>query len=232
MAEPDARRLAVLIDAENMAADHAEPIFEELSKFGEANVRRVYGDFLEGSTKPWLDKLASLSIAPIHSPKNSAKKNAADIALVIDAMDLLSSSRFDGFALVSSDSDFTKLAQRIREQGIDVFGFGNLQTPQAFRMACKQFITVENLGKSPTLSRVKGQRPLNHAFQLISNVISDTSDPDGWASLGWLGQQLVQRYPDFDARSYGHKRLSDLVREVGRFEEDGQGASARIRARN
>lgn len=229
MSEPP--RLAVLIDAENMPAKYAGAIFDEISKFGEASVRRLYGDITEGAVAPWMEYVAPLAIAPFHQPKSTVGKNASDIALVIDAMDLLSLDRLDGFVIISSDSDFTKLAQRIREQGIDVWGMGEEKTPEAFRQACKRFITVENL-QTPTMQE-SGDQPeiksINHAFQLITNVITDTSDPDGWAGLAWVGKRLVQRYPDFDPRSYGHKKLSELVRATGKFEERGQGPELSIR---
>lgn len=227
-----ARRLAVLIDAENMPAKYAEAIFEELATHGEVTVRRVYGDMLEGSTKPWHDKLAGLAIAPFHQPKNTVGKNASDIALVIDAMDMMHTGRLDGFVIVSSDGDFTKLAQRLREHGLDVFGVGERKTPEAFRMACKQFITVENLGigaPSQSGSEAEATKSLNHAYQLIGNVIGETNDPEGWARLAWVGAELVKRYPDFDSRSYGHRRLGDLVRAIGKFEEGGEGANLRVR---
>jgi len=235
MAQPAERRLAVLIDGENMPARYADAIFDELSRLGEASVRRVYGDILEGGTKPWLEKLAPLAIAPVHQPKNSVAKNASDIALVIDAMDLLNSDRFGGFVLVSSDSDFTKLAQRIREHGVDVYGVGEAKTPKPFRMACKQFITVENLQSRSAASLnpdALNGKDKNHAYQLIANVISGTNDPDGWASLGWLGKQMIQRYPDFDSRTYGEKRLSDLVRSTKKFEEKGEGSAQWVRLKS
>ncbi|MDJ0825896.1 MAG: NYN domain-containing protein [Rhodobacter sp.] len=232
-------RLAVLIDAENIAAKFAGAIFEEIATLGEASVRRLYCDVQSPSVKPWLDKQTVLGLVPIHQPKNTVGKNASDIALVIDAMDLLLGQRLDGFVLVSSDSDFTRLAQRIREQGVDVFGMGEQKTPRAFRMACKRFVTVENLAnEKQSESDSENTEPssitleLNHAFQLIGNVITDTNDPDGWASLAWLGSQLIKRYPDFDPRSYGHKRLTDLVRAIGRFEETGEGTDHKIRPKS
>jgi len=156
--------------------------------------------------------------------------------LVIDAMDLLHSGRMDGFVLVSSDSDFTRLAQRIREQGVDVFGMGEKKTPEAFRMACKRFLWVENLGVDGTQTADQGKTAnnggdLNRAYQLISNVLSDSNDAEGWARLSWLGSQIVQRYSDFDTRTFGYKRLSDLIRATGRFEEQGEGAEHRVRLR-
>ena len=145
MAEPRSPRLAVLIDADNASAKIVDGLFEEIAKIGEASVRRIYGDFANPRSKAWIDVLARHAIIPQQQFAYTAGKNASDITLVIDAMDLLHSGRFDGFCLVSSDSDFTRLASRIREQGIDVFGFGEQKTPESFRQACRRFIYTENL---------------------------------------------------------------------------------------
>jgi hypothetical protein len=138
--------LAVLIDADNISAKYAEAMFDEIASLGEASIRRIYGDFAGGGPQGWTkDKLANLAIVPHQQFANTTGKNASDIALVIDAMDILHSGRFDGFVLISSDSDFTRLASRIREQGLDVYGMGMRKTPAAFVKACKRFIYVENL---------------------------------------------------------------------------------------
>ena len=192
-----------------------------------------------GLARPWLDKAAALAITPVHIPNTSKGKNASDIALVIDALDLLHGGRLDGFVLVSSDGDFTRLAQRIREQGVDVWGVGNANTPPALRMACKRFVTVENLvsddsgQKSDKSSgKSRGDRnDLNRAYQMIANALSDSDDPDGWATLSWLGRQVTQRYPDFDPRSFGHKRLTDLVRAIDKLESSRDGSEHRVRVR-
>jgi len=237
MTSYDTARFAVLIDAENIAAKFAKPIFKEISQLGEASVRRIYCDVQQPSIAPWLELQAKLGLVTQHQPKTSVGKNASDIALVIDAMDLLHSGRVDSFILVSSDSDFTRLAQRIREQGMDVYGMGEMKTPQAFRMACKRFITVENLDcdsdqRPADQSTQVEHMQLNHAYQLIRNVATVTADSEGWISLGPLGSQLVQRYPDFDSRSYGYKRLSDLVRATERFEENGSGGTLKVREKD
>ena len=145
MERNDEPRLAVLIDADNTAARWADAIFEEIATLGEANVRRIYGDFSGPELRGWEKKLASLAVIPHQQFAYTKGKNSSDIALVIDAMDLMHSGRFDGFVLVSSDSDFTRLAGRLREQGLQVFGIGRRNTPEAFRKACKRFIFVENL---------------------------------------------------------------------------------------
>jgi uncharacterized LabA/DUF88 family protein len=141
----DTPLLAVLIDADNTSYKHARAIFDEIASFGEASVRRIYGDFSSSHMKGWSGVQAEFGIVPHHQPANTVGKNASDIALVIDAMDLMHSGRFDGFVLVSSDSDFTRLASRVREQGLDVYGIGQQKTPDAFRKACKRFIFVENI---------------------------------------------------------------------------------------
>src|SRR3982750_5041479 len=149
MADTRAPRLAVLIDAANPSARIATGLFEEIAKIGEASVRRIYGDFSGQQLSGWAKVLQTHAIMPQHTVAAVAGKNASDIALVIDAMDLLHSGRFDGFCLVSSDSDFTRLAARIREQGVDVFGFGEHKTPESFRQACRRFVYTENLLAAP-----------------------------------------------------------------------------------
>ena len=142
--------LAVLIDADNTSPKHAHAIFDEIASFGEASVRRCYGDFSSQQMAGWNRVQAEHGLVPLHSPANTVGKNSSDISLVIDAMDLLHTGRFSGFVLVSSDSDFTRLASRIREQGLDVYGIGQKKTPDAFRKACKRFIFLENLGGATT----------------------------------------------------------------------------------
>ncbi len=213
--------LAVLIDADNTSHKWATPIFEEIAAIGEASVRRIYGDFSSGSMKGWSGALPGLGIVPHHQPANTVGKNASDIALVIDAMDLLHSGRFDGFVLVSSDSDFTRLAQRVREQGKDVYGIGQKKTPEAFRMACRRFIYIENLGAGEAAApqaQTTRTEALAQGEQLIRNALADVEDDEGWAELGRVGMQLLQRYPDFDPRTWGSRKLSDLIRATGSFE--------------
>jgi uncharacterized LabA/DUF88 family protein len=225
--------LAVLIDADNTSHKHANAIFEEIATLGEASVRRIYGDFSSTSMKGWSGAQAGLGIVPHHQPANTVGKNASDIALVIDAMDLLHSGRFDGFVLVSSDSDFTRLAQRIREQGNDVYGIGAKKTPEAFRMACKRFIYLENLGggAEEQAQAAPKKEEASRGVQLVHNALSDVEDEDGWAELGRVGTQLGQRYPDFDPRSYGYRKLIDLIRATGRYEIRSEGNAHYIRSK-
>lgn len=243
-----APRLAVLIDAENASARIAEALFTEIATLGEASARRIYGDFASAQLGGWTKVLARYAIQPQQNFANTKGKNSGDIALVIDGMDLLHSGRFDGFCLVSSDADFTRLASRIREEGVDVYGFGEQKTPESFRQACTRFIYTENLTAQPAESAapatgggrapaapaapaVVGKRKPVEAARLIAAVIADMDeDGDGWVSVGGIGNRLRNAYPDFDQRSYGYAKLSDLIRATGRFEvQAGAGGAMRIR---
>ncbi|MBZ9791720.1 NYN domain-containing protein [Rhizobium sp. 3T7] len=217
-------RLAVLIDADNTSAKISDGLFEEVAKIGEASVRRIYGDFSGTRSKGWADVLAKHAIIPQQQFAYTTGKNASDITLVIDAMDLLHSGRFDGFCLVSSDSDFTRLAARIREQGVDVFGFGEQKTPESFRQACRRFVYTENLlpgaikDEQNTASAEKPLQPASTAVPLIKKVLSQEDTEDGWVNLGTVGKQLLNLAPDFDPRTFGFRKLSDLIRKTNQFE--------------
>lgn len=212
--------LAVLIDADNSSPKWAEAIFEEIASLGEASVRRIYGDFSRQQMSGWQDKLPMLALVPHHQPANTVGKNSSDIALVIDAMDLLHSGRFDGFVLISSDSDFTRLASRIREQGLDVYGIGQQKTPEAFRKACKRFIFVENIlpESEPDRAAKGGRIAPSDAVPLIKAAMQHIDKDEEWFSLGPLGQFIVAANPDFDSRNYGCAKLSELVARTGAFE--------------
>lgn len=236
--EPRSPRLAVLIDADNASAKIADGLFEEIAKIGEASVRRIYGDFANARSKAWTDVLARHAIIPQQQFAYTTGKNASDITLVIDAMDLLHSGRFDGFCLVSSDSDFTRLAARIREQGVDVFGFGEQKTPESFRQACRRFIYTENL-LPPVVSNEVGAvqaptslQPPSAATPTIKKVIRQMETEDGWVPLGVVGAQLANLASDFDPRTYGFRKLSDLVRKTNAFDvEQLEGKPLRIRVK-
>ncbi|MFZ2099361.1 MAG: NYN domain-containing protein [Oricola sp.] len=233
MAEPRSPRLAVLIDADNTSAKIADGLFEEIAKIGEASVRRIYGDFSSPRMKGWNEIMLSHAIVPQQQFAYTTGKNASDITLVIDAMDLLHSGRFDGFCLVSSDSDFTRLASRIREQGIDVYGFGEKKTPESFRQACRRFIYTENLlPESPAAKGTEVRREqATKAVSLIEKAIEQVqTEEDAWVTLGAVGTQLSNLASDFDPRTFGARKLSDLVRKTGAFEVDHpEGGSIRIR---
>lgn len=246
MAEERAARLCVLIDADNVPAGYAEAIFEEIAGLGEASVRRIYGDWSSTRLTKWSKKVAALGMVADQQFANTVGKNASDIGLVIAAMDFLHSGLFDGFVLVSSDSDFTRLAARIREQGLDVYGIGEKKTPSAFRMACKRFIYVENLGNAvseaepePQESKSRDQKkpapattatedtkseaeikkePPSKAIPLVRRAMQSIGPDDEWYSLGQLGQFIVTAVPDFDPRTYGSQKLSDLLKKTGHFE--------------
>jgi uncharacterized LabA/DUF88 family protein len=228
-------RLAVLIDADNASAKIADGLFEEIAKIGEASVRRIYGDFSNPRSKGWADILSKHAIIPQQQFAYTTGKNASDITLVIDAMDLLHSGRFDGFCLVSSDSDFTRLAARIREHGVDVFGFGEQKTPESFRQACRRFVYTENLRGGTTSNQgaaapAKSLQPPEAATPIIKKVISQMANEDGWVTLGEVGRQLANLASDFDQRTYGFRNLSDLVRKTNAFEiDEPKGGSLRIR---
>ncbi|MET0239521.1 MAG: NYN domain-containing protein [Sphingobium sp.] len=254
--EPRAPRLAVLIDADNASARIAPGLFEEIAKIGEASVRRIYGDFSSTRSRSWSEILARHAINPQHSIAYTVGKNASDIALVIDAMDLLHSGRFDGFCLVSSDSDFTALAARIREQGVDVYGFGEQKTPESFRQACRRFIYTENLLPAvivPDVPEKRGtasavavpeeaagleglpgpiNRPPEMAVPFLRRAVSQMDNEDGWVGLGSVGKMLSQLSSDFDPRTYGCSKLSTLVERTGAFEIDrtaGHGVQIRLK---
>ena len=223
MPEDRSPRLAVLIDADNASSQIADGLFDEIAKLGEASVRRIYGDFASQRMKGWTSVLSRHAIIPQQQFAYTTGKNASDITLVIDAMDLLHSGRFDGFCLVSSDSDFTRLAARIREQGVDVYGFGEQKTPESFRQACRRFIYTENLlpgAQMPDVNKAAASslQPPTAAVPNLRKVITQMDGEEGWVSLSEFGKRLNNLFSDFDPRTYGQKKLSDLVRATGAFD--------------
>lgn len=235
-AEEPAKRLAVLIDADNAQAGVIEGLLEEIARFGEATVKRIYGDFTSPNSASWKKVLNRHSIKPVQQFAYTTGKNATDSTMIIDAMDLLYTRRFDGYCLVTSDSDFTGLAVRLREEGLVVYGFGEQKTPEAFRNACHKFIFTEVLRKpvaaadstaqqaAPALSvEVPESAPGSHAEiqrppfpkDFLMEALEKSADDSGWAHLGTFGSYLQKIQPDFDSRLYGFKKLSDLVRGRG-----------------
>ncbi|MBS2533590.1 NYN domain-containing protein [Catenulispora sp. NF23] len=247
MVAEDAVKLAVLIDADNAQPGNAPTLLAEIAKYGTAHVKRAYGDWTGTSLKGWKEQLLTLSIQPIQQFAYTSGKNATDAAMVIDAMDLLYSGRFDGFCIVSSDSDFTRLAARIRESGLIVYGFGERKTPKPFVAACDKFIYTENLAVTDevvpeatakptaksTAAKLRGDAKL---VSLLRTVVEAASDEDGWAGLSGVGQILTNQQPDFDSRTYGYPKLSNLVTATGLFDVDrrsaGAGAPAQIYIRD
>lgn len=245
-AQSKSDRLAVLIDADNANSNLIEPLLKEVAKYGTAHVKRIYGDWTGSQLSRWKDRLNKFAIQPIQQFGYTTGKNATDSALIIDAMDLLYTKNFDGFCIVSSDSDFTRLASRIRESGLIVYGFGERKTPEAFVSACDRFIYTEILEQLESTNEThlikdsvisdkadpkiySGNKSANKDNQKVKNnrnllsLLKDayealTDDEDEWIHLGPFGTQLTKLSSSFDPRNYGCKKLSDLVREVGIFE--------------
>jgi uncharacterized LabA/DUF88 family protein len=249
VANENAARLAVLIDADNAQPRITEALLAEVAKYGTAHVKRAYGDWTGTSLRGWKDQLLAQSIQPIQQFAYTTGKNATDAAMVIDAMDLLYSERFDGFCIVSSDSDFTRLAARLRESGLTVYGFGEHKTPKPFVAACDKFVYIENLtypdsAATPAEStpvpkpaipatQLKGDTAL---VALLRNAVESASDDDGWASLASVGNIVTKQRPDFDPRTYGYAKLSDLINATTLFElnrrSPGEGKPAVIYVRD
>jgi uncharacterized LabA/DUF88 family protein len=217
------RRFAVLIDADNVSAQALDGLLAEVANYGVAIVKRIYGDWTLPNLKSWKDQLLEHAIQPIQQFRYTVGKNATDSALIIDAMDLLFRAKLDGFCLVSSDSDFTRLASRIREEGLMVIGFGERKTPRAFVTACDRFVHTDILrGAAPereneprkTATELKHDRKL---VDLLRWAVEASEDDDGWANLGAVGAKIMSQQPDFDARSYGYGKLSTLVEATGLF---------------
>lgn len=216
--------LAVLIDADNAQAAIITGLLTEVAKFGVASVKRIYGDWTLPNLAPWKSVLLEHSIQPIQQFRYTTGKNATDSAMIIDAMDLLYTGNFDGFCIVSSDSDFTRLASRIRESGKRVYGFGEKKTPQPFVAACDRFIYTEIFlasadevatGNKIAPSKLKQDSRLINLFKA---AIEAASNEEGWASLGPVGSNLVKNSPEFDPRNYGYGKLSELAMAIGLFE--------------
>lgn len=222
MANPDRTPLlAVLIDADNVPAKYAKQILKEITTFGEPGLRRVYGDWSNQRLSGWTKVAQELGLVQHQQTANTRGKNASDIGLVIDAMDILHAGRFDGFVLVSSDSDFTRLASRIREHGLTVIGIGEAKAPDALKNACNRFVAIENIASdeaSPSSKRELTAKTLTEARQLFFDAMEKIDQEDEWFPLGRIGQQIQADYPDFDTRTYGKRKLSDLVAELKVFE--------------
>ena len=226
-------RLAVLIDADNAQAAVIEGLLAEIARFGEATVRRIYGDFTAPTSASWKKVLQRYAIKPVQQFAYTTGKNATDSTLIIDAMDLLYTRKFDGFCLITSDSDFTGLAMRLREEGLTVLGFGERKTPEAFRNACHKFVFTEVLRPTTTADepinpplKVDGaNKPALHKTptgttestqefpkKFVLTALEQSTDDAGWAQLGTFGSYLTKLQPDFDSRLFGYRKLSDLVK--------------------
>jgi hypothetical protein len=242
MSQP--KLLAVLFDADNIPARHAAAILQEVTSFGEPALRRVYGDWTSAALAPWADQARALGLVMHQQSANTKGKNASDIGLVIDAMDILHQGKMDGFVLVSSDSDFTRLASRIREDGLDVIGVGEAKTPSSLRNVCNRFLLIDNIispveapapadasalvkPASPASDR---KEPPSKVIPLVLDAMKKIDPEQEWYGLGQIGQFINQAKPDFDPRTYGSAKLSDLLRRTGRFDVDsGEGNKLRVR---
>jgi uncharacterized LabA/DUF88 family protein len=238
-------KLAVLIDADNTQPAIIEGLLDEVAKYGIASVKRIYGDWTSNNLRSWKDRLLEFAIQPIQQFSYTSGKNATDSAMIIDAMDLLYSEKLDGFCIVSSDSDFTRLAARVRESGRTVYGFGEKKTPRAFVAVCDKFIYTEILrdiqeendeDESKPASRIRRDFKVDRRLlKLLRDAVEDLADESGWAYLGSVGQKITNRSSEFDPRNYGFKKLADLFRAVSQFEteerpqENGTGRQVYIR---
>ena len=222
MSDRDRPLYAVLIDADNIPAKHAGAILKEITSFGEPALRRVYGDWSSGRLNGWTKAVRELGLVAHQESANTVGKNASDIGLVIDAMDILHTGRFDGFVLVSSDSDFTALANRVREQGMDVIGVGEAKAPESLRNVCNRFVLIENIVEDTAPAEKGGTQPTKSsptkAIPLILRAMDKINSDDEWYTLGQLGQYITREAPDFDPRTYGKRKLSDLIETLKRFE--------------
>jgi uncharacterized LabA/DUF88 family protein len=221
-------RLVVLIDADNAQPSITEGLLSEVAKYGVASVKRIYGDWTTPNLSGWKSVLLEHSIQPFQQFRYTLGKNATDSAMIIDAMDLLYTKSYDGFCLVSSDSDFTRLASRIREEGLLVYGFGEKKTPKAFVSACDKFIFTEVLRfqedagsavKSKTANELKKDTNL---VSLLRSAVEAASDDSGWAHLGAVGSNIAKQAPEFDPRNYGFSKLGELAKATNLFDVDGR----------
>ena len=217
----DNKRFALLIDADNISAKYIGAILEELSTYGITTYKRIYGDWTSTQATKWKGELLENSVIPVQQFSNTVGKNATDSTLIIDAMDILYTGNVDGFCIVSSDSDFTRLASRLRESGMEVIGMGEEKTPRSFRVACTRFVNLENLGnqdedtegkegKDNTISR-------DVIYNAITNIINENENKGKNVELASVGNRLVNMYPDFDVRNYGYSLLSKFVEDAGLF---------------
>lgn len=220
--------LAVLIDGDNIPSAHVTEMMEEIAKYGNPTIKRIYGDWTKPHLNRWKKLLLDNAITPIQQYGYTVGKNATDSAMIIDAMDILYSNKVNGFCLVSSDSDFTRLATRLREAGMQVIGIGEKKTPSPFIVACDKFIYIEILKAQAAESTTEGQptedktsevdQITQKEVQFISSTINDLADDDGWAFLGDVGSMLQKKRPNFDSRNYGFQKLTPLIQSIDRFE--------------
>jgi len=217
--------MAVLIDGDNIPSAYIKEMMEEIAKYGNPTIKRIYGDWTRPGLNKWKSLLLENAITPIQQYGYTTGKNATDSAMIIDAMDILYSNKVNGFCLVSSDSDFTRLATRLREAGMQVIGIGEKKTPNPFIVACDKFIYIEILKsqrEEKTDSKSSSDSVVDQItrkeIHLISTTITDLSDDDGWAFLGDVGSLIQKKQPNFDSRNYGFEKLTPLIKSIGKFE--------------
>jgi uncharacterized LabA/DUF88 family protein/Fe-S-cluster formation regulator IscX/YfhJ len=226
-------RLAVLIDADNVPYSNVKGVMEEIAKYGTPTFKRIYGDWTKPTVSGWKNVLLENAITPIQQYSYTSGKNSSDSALIIDAMDILYSGKVDGFCIVSSDSDFTRLATRLREAGMKVFGIGQKKTPNPFIVACDKFIYMEIIpvfeAEENTTVKTKATTPKpktavdkvnKETLKLISHTINDLADENGWAFLGEVGNLILKKQPNFDPRNFGFQKLTPLIKSLPQFEID------------
>jgi uncharacterized LabA/DUF88 family protein len=226
-------RIAVLIDADNIPHSNIKGMMEEIAKYGTPTFKRIYGDWTKPNLGGWKGVLLENAITPIQQYSYTVGKNSSDSAMIIDAMDILYTEKVDGFCIVSSDSDFTRLATRLRETGMMVIGMGQKKTPSPFIVACDKFIYLEILKGAPKPRIESGkdkkepkaetetlQKVDDDTINLISSTITDLADDSGWAFLGEIGSLILKKQPDFDPRNFGFGKLAPLIRSIGKFEID------------
>ncbi|QXP59178.1 NYN domain-containing protein [Olleya sp. HaHaR_3_96] len=229
-------KLAVLIDGDNIPSAYVKEMMEEIAKYGNPTIKRIYGDWTKPNLNKWKSLLLENAITPIQQYGYTTGKNATDSAMIIDAMDILYSEKVDGFCLVSSDSDFTRLATRLREAGMKVYGIGEKKTPNPFIVACDKFIYIEILknvaeeNTSETTTKSSGTKNnydtiTAKEIKFITSTIDDVSDDDGWAFLGDVGSLLQKKQPNFDSRNYGFQKLTPLIKSISTFEIERREAS-------
>ncbi len=219
--------LAVLIDADNIPSAYVKEMMEEIAKYGNPTIKRIYGDWTKPNLSKWKGILLEHAIIPIQQYSYTVGKNATDSAMIIDAMDILYSGKVNGFCIVSSDSDFTRLATRLREAGMQVIGIGEKKTPGPFIVACDKFIYIEILktkakekesGEEKESEKESFEKVTSKVVKLIATTITDLSDDEGWAFLGDVGGLLQKKQPNFDPRNYGFQKLTPLIKSTHKFE--------------
>jgi uncharacterized LabA/DUF88 family protein len=225
--QEDQKKLAVLIDADNTQPSIIEGLLVEIAKYGLASVKRIYGDWTTPNLNSWKQVLLQHAIIPIQQFRYTVGKNATDSAMIIDAMDLLYTEKLDGFCIVSSDSDFTRLASRIRESGLTVYGFGEQKTPKPFVSACDKFTYIEilradEMAATPQKKSANELKMDSRLVNLLRNAVDAATDEEGWAYLAEVGQNIANQTPEFDPRNYGYEKLGQLMEATQLFDIDKQ----------